>query len=104
MEQCETVQASYGCLVGHVCTNFCPITLQHFVVLMSMQTDAYLKKRQIGTLLFGWGHWMGVFGGGALRGVHPKKYTCLPKKASWVYYDLGEVGTHLIKSAVLSCR
>ena len=78
-------------------------TLQ-FQVLMSMQTDAYLKKRQIGTLLFGWGHWMGVFGGGALRGVHPKKYTCLPKKASWVYYDLGEVGTHLIKSAVLSCR
>jgi len=35
--------------------------------------DAYLKKEQIGTFLFGWGHWKGGFGGGSLRGVHPKK-------------------------------
>jgi hypothetical protein len=32
--QCGTVQASYGCLVGHVCMgvriSVCPITLQHF--------------------------------------------------------------------------
>ena len=33
-KQCGTVQASYGCLVGHVCMGVCisvfaPITLQH---------------------------------------------------------------------------
>ena len=28
-----------------------------------------------------WGNWKGGFGGvWSLRGVHPKKYTCLPKK------------------------
>jgi len=48
---------------------------------MSMQTDAYLKKEQIGTLFV----WVGaleggVGGGGSLRGVYPKKYTCRPKK------------------------
>ena len=46
---------------------------------MSMQMDAYLKKEQIGTLFV----WVGALeggGGGALRGVHPKKYTCHPKK------------------------
>jgi len=56
-KQCWTVQASYGCLEGHVCmgvrnTGFSPhnsATLQ-FQVLMSMQMDACLKKEQIGTL------------------------------------------------------
>ena len=44
---------------------------------MRMQMDANLIKEQIGTLLFGWGHWKGGFrGGGSFRGVHPKKYTC----------------------------
>jgi len=47
---------------------------------MSMQMDAELKKEQIGTLLFGWGHWKGLGGGWSLRGVHPKKYTCRQKK------------------------
>ena len=47
---------------------------------MSMQMDACLKKEQIGTLLFGWGHWKGGLGGGSLRDVHPKKCTCRPKK------------------------
>jgi len=40
---------------------------------MSMQMDAYLKKEQIGTLFV----WVGALEGW-VRGVHPKKYTCLP--------------------------
>jgi len=41
---------------------------------MIMQMDAYSKKEQIGTL-FVWGGALegGLGGGGALRGVHPKK-------------------------------
>jgi hypothetical protein len=31
---------------------------------MIMQVDACFKKEQIGTLLFGWGHWKGGWGGG----------------------------------------
>jgi len=31
---------------------------------MSMQMDAYLKKKQIGTLFAGWGHRKGGLGGG----------------------------------------
>ena len=55
--------------------------LEFPVLLMSMQMDAECKKVQIGTLLFGWGHWKGGLGGGwSPRGVHPKNYTCLPKK------------------------
>jgi hypothetical protein len=49
---------------------------------MSMQMDAYLKKEQIGTLFVWVGALEGGFGGGSLRGVHPKKYTCRPKKKS----------------------
>jgi hypothetical protein len=45
-----------------------------------MQMDAYLKKEQIGTLFVWVGALEGGFGGGVLRGVHPKKYTCRPKK------------------------
>jgi len=47
---------------------------------MSMQMDAYLKKEQIGTLFVWAGALEGGVGGGSLRGVHPKKYTCRPKK------------------------
>jgi len=50
---------------------------------MIMQMEAYLKKEQNGTpFLFGWGHWKGGWGGGgSLRGVHPKKYTCHKKNS-----------------------
>jgi len=61
------VQASYGCLVGHVCMGVCiSVFLPHnsatvqFQVLMSMQMDAYLKKEQIGTLFV----WVGAPEGG----------------------------------------
>ena len=47
---------------------------------MSMQMDAELKKEQIGTLLFGWGHWKGGLEGGGGRGVQPKNQTCLFKR------------------------
>jgi hypothetical protein len=49
---------------------------------MSMQMDACLKKEQIGTLFVRVGALEGGVGGGegGLRGVHPKKYTCRPKK------------------------
>jgi hypothetical protein len=45
---------------------------------MSMQMDAEFKKEQIGTL-FVWVEALeGGFGGGwSLRGVHPKKWTCI---------------------------
>jgi len=35
---------------GRLYLSFCPITLQQFQFLMSMQMDAYSKKEQIGTL------------------------------------------------------
>ena len=39
------------------------------------------KRSRIVSFLFGWGHGKGGLAGeGALRGVHPKKYTCRPKK------------------------
>jgi hypothetical protein len=47
-KQCGTVQASYGCLVGHVCMGVRISFLPHnsathqFQVLMSMQMEAYL--------------------------------------------------------------
>jgi hypothetical protein len=47
---------------------------------MSMQMDACFKKEQIGTFFVRVGHWKGGLGGGSLRGVHPKKYTCRNKK------------------------
>jgi len=38
------------------------------------------KKEQIGTLFVWVGALGGVLGGGwSLRGVHPKKWTCLPR-------------------------
>ena len=50
---------------------------------MIMQMDAYLKMEQLSTLFV----WVGALegglgGGGSLRGVHPIKYTCHPKKAA----------------------
>ena len=35
------------------------------------------KKSRLVPFLSGWGYWKGGLGGGFLRGVHPKKYTCL---------------------------
>jgi len=51
---------------------------------MIMQMDAYLKKEQLSTLFVGGGARGGGGGGGGgpLRGVHPIKYTCHPKKAA----------------------
>ena len=66
-KQCGTVQASYGCLVGHVCVGVRISCLPHnsatlqVQVLMSMQMDACLKKEQIGTLFV----WVGAPEGGA---------------------------------------
>jgi len=46
-----------------------------------MQMDAEFKKEQIGTLFCLVGALEGGFGGGgSLRGVHAKKYTCLFNK------------------------
>jgi len=78
-EQCGTVQASYGCLVGHVCmgvlSHFLPhnsATLQ-LQVLMSMQMVAEFKE-QIGTLSFWVGALEGVIGGWVVpRGCPPQK-------------------------------
>ena len=56
------MQASYGCLVGHVCTGVRISILPHnsatlqIQVLMRMQKYAYLKKEQIGTLFV----WVGA--------------------------------------------
>ena len=48
---------------------------------MSKQMDSYLNKEQIGTLFVLVGAPEGGFrGGGGGRGVHPKKFTCLPIK------------------------
>jgi hypothetical protein len=46
-----------------------------------MQIDAEVKKEQISTSFV----WVGALEGGlrggwSLRGVHPKMYTCLPKR------------------------
>jgi hypothetical protein len=43
---------------------------------MGMQTDAYVKKEQIGTLSVLVGATEGGFRGGG-RGVQPKNHTCL---------------------------
>ena len=45
--------------------------------------DAEFKKSRLVPYLSGWGHWKGGLGGGwSLRGVHPKKWTCLPGGSS----------------------
>jgi hypothetical protein len=54
-------------------------TLQFQVLMIMMQMDADFKKEQFGTLFVWVGAWKGGLGGGwSFRGVHPKKYTCLP--------------------------
>jgi len=71
-KQCGTVQASYGCLVGHAwasVSQFLPhnsATLQ-FQVLMSMQMVAYLKKEPIGTHFV----WVGAPEGGFRGWIAP---------------------------------
>ena len=80
---------SESCGDGRPYLSFCPITLQHcsfrsWWVCRWMQNS---KRSRMVPFLFGWGHWKGSLGGGwSLRGVHPIKYTCLPKKktASWL--------------------
>jgi len=82
-KQCGTVQASYGCLVGHVCMGIRISVLPHnsvtlqLQVLMSMQMDAYLKKEQICTLFVLVGAPEGEFRGGRGRGFQPKNHSCL---------------------------
>ena len=47
-----------------------------------------------------WGHWKEGFGGGwSLRGVHPKKYTCLPKKLKTSWYK----GEHMQRLCLRGC-
>ena len=73
-KQSGTVQASYRCLVDHVCmggrvSQFLPhnsATLQ-FQVLMSMQMVAYLKKEPIGTHFV----WVGAPEGGFRGWIAP---------------------------------
>ena len=82
--RCGTVQASYWCLVGHVCTGVRISVFVHnsatlqFQVLMSMQMDAYLKKEQIGTLFVLVGAPEGGFrGGGGQGGPAQKSYVLI---------------------------
>ena len=59
---------------GRPYLSFCPITLQHFQVLMSMQMDAEMKKEQIGTLFVWVGALEGGFGGWVVpQGAPPQK-------------------------------
>jgi len=89
--QCGVVQASNG---SHLCMGipqFLPhnsAALEFPVLLMSMQMDAECKKVQIGTLLFGWGHWKGGLGGGVVpQGCPPQKLYMPSKKNSWYYSE-----------------
>ena len=69
---------------GRPYLSFCPITLQQFQVLMSMQMDACLKKEQICTLFVWVGHQKkGLGGGWWVRGVQPKNWACLSKFLFW---------------------
>ena len=86
-EQFGAVQASYGCLLDHVCMGvrisvfdpqFCNALIS---VLNSMQMDAELKKEQIGTL-FVWVRALKVLflGGGVPQGCPPQKVNVPSKK------------------------
>ena len=64
-KQCGVVQASYGCLVGHVCMGvriskfapqLCNASVSGLDEYMSMQIDSCLEKEQIGTLFV----WVGA--------------------------------------------
>jgi hypothetical protein len=83
-KQCGEVQASCGCLVGHVCMGVCisvfapQLCKTSVSILLSMQMDTEFKKAPS---FVWWGHWKGGLGGAKfLRGVHPKKWTCLHTK------------------------
>ena len=88
-KQCGTMQASYGCLVGHVCTGVLISVLPHnsatlqFQVLMSMQIDSYLKKEQIGTLLVRVGAPEGGLGGGVSGGLAQKSFMPIQNFIFW---------------------
>ena len=88
-KQCRTVQARYGCLVGHVCMavriSFLPhnsTTLQ-FQVLMSMQMDAFFKKEQISTLFVRVGAPEGGLGGGVSGGLAQKSFMPIQNFIFW---------------------
>ena len=88
----EKMQAMWSCasqlwvpgrsrVHGRPYLNFCPITLQHFS-FRSWWVCRWMpiwKRSRLVPFLFGWGHWKGGRGRGSLRGVHPRKCTCLPK-------------------------
>jgi len=86
-KQCGPVQASCGCLLGHVCMGvrisfFAP----YFCDKSNSGLDEYadgckIKKEQISDIfLLGGVTGGGFWGGGwSLRGVHLRKWTCLPK-------------------------
>ena len=77
---CGTVQASYGCLVGHVFMGvrilvFAPYLCNTSVLGLDEYADGCLFEKGADWYPFclGGGHWKGVWGGGGGRGVHPKK-------------------------------
>ena len=64
---------------------------------MSIQMGAEFKMEQNGTLFCLVGALEGGFGGGwSLRGVHPKKYMCLPNKIypPEITVNLYKLGNH----------
>ena len=85
-KQCGAVQARCGCLVGHVCMGvrisvIAPQLCNSSVACRSEYADGC--RIQKGTEWYFFclkGTLEGVFWGGSLRGVHPKKSTCLPKQ------------------------
>jgi len=79
-KQCGTVQASYGCLVGHVCMGvrisiFAPQLCNTSVAGLDEYADECLLEKGADWYPFclGAGSGRGYWGGGVLRGVHPKK-------------------------------
>jgi len=85
-KQCWAVQASCGCLVGHVCMGVRISVLPHNFAKPVLKLDEYADgcRIQRGAAWYpfclggstGRGVWGWVRG---VRGVQPKKYTCLSK-------------------------
>ena len=85
-KQFGAVQASCGCLIGHVCmgvvSQFLPhtsATLQ-FQFLMSMQMEVECEKEQIGTLFVWVGALKGGFGGWVVPQKGPPQKVDMPSK------------------------
>ena len=85
-KQCEAVQASCGCLEGHVCMGvhisvFAPKLCNTSVSgLDDMQIDAEIKKEQIGTLFVWVGALEGGFGGWVVPPGCPPQKVYVPSK------------------------